>query len=302
MAWSRTARDATDVGYLDADKPMFVAANWMRSGLTSKWTADGLNGSADITAAGAPTSCLADDATERTYPASSGTTRALNFYWSAGINIEALALVSFAGLSTATVKFDISDGATFPVGPTTITLATWTPGAHTNRLVAWKLDHLAGGGAFRYTGVTYARLLFTAAGPITPYLGELWVCPSIRQLKHQPTRPYDDGEHDSSFADRKGQNGRTMRYVHYARRRLLHARLNPSITAQQTALQSFWHSDIAGGARSFLWVPRPTSAPQDAPMMFVSEEALAFPWLGPAERELNLSAFEQAPDFVALEA
>jgi hypothetical protein len=79
------------------------------------------------------------------------------------------------------------------------------------------------------------------------------------------------------------------------------ASLTPSETTYIDDLWSLYKTDTKHGTLPFMWVDQPNTDPQGAVMMLFDAE-FEYPRQGPNHRELVMSAEEQGPHFVDLEA
>jgi len=192
-----------------------------------------------------------------------------------------------------TVTLEICDVATF-TGGTFQTLATWTPGSSNARLASLSLKH-TGAVALRYSGLIYVRLKMTKGSTFTPEIGELWL--GRRQLLHKGNWPYDDLGLASRQRTFETASGRESGSVANAGRRIISASINPSDTTAKSDVQA-WFRECNYGTRAFLWVENPNSYPAQYNRVRLDSPELAFPSVGPFERETTIRAVEQGPDFL----
>jgi hypothetical protein len=141
----------------------------------------------------------------------------------------------------------------------------------------------------------------TKGSAFTPSIGEV-IIRARRQLSANPDVPWDDMEMVSRGTTHESSDGVESTYMHHAGRRRIEAVLRPYETSYQDDLRNFWLSDIAGGVAPFLWIDKPATDPQGAYWMKQRPLELKFPWLGPAQRELRLVAYEQGTQFVSMES
>lgn len=306
MAYGSTEWPAAKIALHNADKVAVLGENHVRS-LTSstlQWrtgTATWAAGS-DGTAAQGPVDYLADGLLDqRSYPASSADpwTLLLDF-GASGVDFDSIVIANhnFASIAGMVVTVQIADTTNFVTNLQT--LASWTPGTSTKRLVALELDHTGANSIREYTTVRYVRIVMNPTSAAVPSIGELYFG-SRKQLKHNPSYPWDERARSSRWEQTTTYGGRKNRVVHFRGMRRLEARLLPSETAYIDDLWDLYKTDTLHGTNPFVWFDKPNTDPQGAPLMMFPED-FDYPRQGPNHRELVTLAEEQGPQFVDLEA
>lgn len=306
MAYSRTEWSAAKIALHNADKPAAWGENHVRS-LTSstlQWrtgTATWAAGS-DGTATLGPVDFLADGFTDqRSYPNASADPWTLLFdFGAAGVDFDSIAILyhNYSSIAGMVVTVDIADSTNFVTNVQTI--ATWTPGTSTKRLVALELDHGGGTSIFEYTTVRYMRIVQNPTAGAVPRIGEVFVG-SRKQLKHNPSIPWDERARSSAWEENVTYGGRKNRVVHHRGRRRLAAALKPAEAPYIDDLWDLYKTDTQHGTQPFLWIDKPNTDPQGAALMMMDAD-FDYPRGGPNHRDLTLLAEEQGPHFVDLEA
>lgn len=306
MGWTATTQTAAKIAARGLDKPLLLADTVMRLGAvggTYQWRTSGSFASgSDGSDSSLPLSLLYDDFMHaRSRPTSAANTWfVLMDLGVTTFTLDAVAIIkhTFGAIGGLTVTLEAADDNAYTVNLKT--LATWSPGTSTKRLVCYALDHTAGGGAYSYTGGRYLRIKITKGSTSQPAIGEV-VLGVSRQLQYQPDTPHDDQQLDGSDAVFTSASGISASTIHYKGRRILNTTLQPSDAAHIADLNSFFVTDTLLGSRRFVWCDYPTTTPQSAPLMKMAP-TLGMPWSGPFTRDFHMSAEEQGDQFVALES
>lgn len=196
--------------------PVFVA-NHLLDGISltaAKWTADGNQGSASITA----TDYLARWAHDRrqnkvTMPSSApGTTHYFNTNGIGAtddLNVVGILNHNLGDKTTPQIVVQTAEDDAFTTPIDILTIGSGTL-VQTHRVV-----QLLGN---EWTGLTRIRLKITAGAAFTPEFGELWLG-SLRALEHGPLEPFDDGGEESNVVDVDPTGGHMVRVKRHSRRR-----------------------------------------------------------------------------------
>jgi hypothetical protein len=303
MAVTVTARSAAAVALLALNKPVLVGSNVLRPELVNsmQWRQGGQwSAGTDETDADGQTKAAGDGYTGRkTYPDALQTTWYFMMKWTTTASFDCAAIIghNFSGLALTTCQLQVADNTAFSTNLRTI--ASWTPGTSTKRLVSLALDHDAGG-ARVYSGVEYARLKLVSGGSIRPRIGELILGTQV-QLSFKPDDDYDPHGQVSGVALTESYSGVVSGVTHYRQRRELDAALTLHDSTEAAKVTTWW-TDCRGGTRPFLWIDDPTSGPQSAALMAMPEPEARLPYESANVRSSRIKAVEQGPDFVALEA
>lgn len=192
---------------------------------------------------------------------------------------------NFATLPGAVlVELQIADDAAFSVNLETI--ASWSPGASTKRLVELVLDlsSVPVGLAQRFTGDHFARLRITNGGgaDFVPEVGEL-VLGRRRQLKHQPNRPW--GPDNVRRLARFFTGGGGGRIAHVDAERLFHyvGQIEPADTVRIQDIVDL-RDDSLGFTRPIVWISKPATVPADAIWFWSEGDEFQFDEIGPTDR------------------
>lgn len=201
---------------------------------------------------------------------------------------------NFGVIGGLTVTMKVADDAAFSTNLRTV--ATWSPGTSTKRLVKLAL----GGGTDAYSNVRYALLEITTAGTaFIPQVGEV-LFSSRRQMVRGALLPYDPDALSRRTADFVSRNGVTTRYVFFKGQANLVGDIVVENAADAAIISSWW-SDSGFGIYPYLWVERPNSAPSLAYMMFFAGDT-RFPFLANAARKWSFAAVENGSPFAGNEA
>ncbi len=302
MAWSSAAHSATQLALLAADKPILVGAgtNRIASATDIRWNTTGSLASADVSHADYPLYRLYDGFSHTyTKPNTSGTAWYLCFDLGSLVTFDSLAILSHSGLTDvgATVSVEIADNSTFATNLQEVSSfgSVTTPG----RLVDFSVYH-TGSSARVYT-TQFIRIKFVDGSAFTPMISE-FVVGLRRQLAEKPSRPFDPSSQISTVDSFISSNKIRTDYVQALGQKTLDALLEPHESPYIAELASFFEDDIEHGTLPFLWVPDPTTSPDLAYWMKLSDPELSYPFEdGPTQRSWRLVADEQGPNFVSQE-
>lgn len=202
---------------------------------------------------------------------------------------------NFGAIGGLTVTLEVADDAAFTTNLRT--LATWTPGTSTKRLVNVTL----GGSNNSYSGVVYARVKITGSSAFIPQIGEIFLG-ARRQLNSAGLLPYDPDMESARTVDFDGRSGVRTRYVFNDGQQTLKFDLSIA-DASSDAVVSSWWSDCAHGTRPFVYIERPNTAPGAAFLMwFPQGYKLQRPYLSDVVRRLSVELEEQGAPFYANES
>jgi hypothetical protein len=301
MAWSGSVLSSTLRALMAADKPVLVGGSYVAAAATlTRWNATGSWATADASATTGPARYGGDYYEHLfTSPNTTGTTWYYLLDFGANVTFDAAAILhhNFGTVGGLTVTLEVADNNTFATN--LATLATWSPGSSSKRLVSLSLKD--SGSDAKSISAQCVRIKMTKGSAFTPSIGEV-IIRARRQLSANPDVPWDDMEMVSRGTTHESSDGVESTYMHHAGRRRIEAVLRPYETSYQDDLRNFWLSDIAGGVAPFLWIDKPATDPQGAYWMKQRPLELKFPWLGPAQRELRLVAYEQGTQFVSMES
>lgn len=304
MSYSSAQLSATIIALHNADKPCIVGDNQLRTltSSTCQWRTTGSWASgSDGTDANGAIDYLADGFSDtRSYPSSAQDPWYLIFdFGSPGIAFDSVFILNhnLNSISGMVVTLQIADSNTYVTN--LATLATWTPGSSNKRLVALEMDHV-GSSIRQYSAVRYVRLKFDPSTGAIPKVGEV-IFGNRKQLKHNPTIPWDEYERKSVFTETISYSGRKSKVVHYRGQRMMQAALHPAESSYITDLWNFYKTDTVHGTLPFMWVDQPHTSPQGANFLQM-DPSFSFPRQGPNLRELVLKAEEQGPNFTDLES
>lgn len=299
---------AAKLADLANDKPLIVGDHVLRdnrnaSGFAASWrrTGSGGFGDTDDTNALYPVANCYDNGSH-TYTKNT-TADAQNYlcfnFGSAGASFDSFALIrhNLDSFASMTVSLQVADNSAFTSNLRTI--ASWSPGTSTKRLVSVKLFH-TGSTPQLYSDVQYARVKFDGTAGLR-HVGQV-IFGTRRQLKHAPSVPYDDGERRSNVERLVSSSGVVTSYTYYRGQRRINARINPNAAPYTTDMRAFFDDDTDHGTQPFLWLETPNSDPQNAAWCYLDDPSWSMPVVGPAERDVRIQATEQGPHFVDLEA
>jgi hypothetical protein len=300
MAWSSATLSASLLSLMAADKPIILGNNRIyQYHSDSRWNTTGSLATADASDATTQRTWLRDGFTHlRSAPATSQTTWYLCFDLGATRTFDSCAILghNLGTIGGVQVDLQVADNSTF--GTNLQTIETWTPLTSNKRLVSVDISH--SGSARQYTA-QYVRLKFSKGSGIIPNIGEV-ILSDRRQLKHQPDYPWARQDWKSYADEFKSSNQITTRYFQASGQRRIAARLTTGASAYWDDLDNFFSLDSEYGKRPFLWIDRPTTDPQGAPLMLFADPEYSNPYNGPNERTLDLIAYEQGSQYVSAES
>jgi hypothetical protein len=293
MAWSSASLSADEVSNAAADNPLAVGLHALSgSSLAAEWNDTGSLADTDDSATGYPAANAADfRGSVPTKPTGTDT----DWYWCADLGASGVPDVDMAlllghnmgTLGGMTVTLQIADDSAFSTNLQTI--ATWSPGTSTLRLVSYTLKH-TGSDALRYSSLRYVRLRFQNAGAVTPSFGELWLG-RRRQLTVRPTVGYDETEAVAAATDFVADDRSSIRYqwADGIGRRVLDF---PALSSTDAATVKSLRDDCKRGGRPVLWCDKPASEP-DRTMLMLPPPELRRPNLGGSKRSFTMTLNEQ---------
>lgn len=300
MAWSSADIPLGERTLYTADKPIIVALNAIESPQIARWDANGsLADGADIAATDWPTTRAYDRLTGlRTKPNAAATTQYLCFQLAATPeDFDCLFILdhNLGTIGGVTVSLEIADDNTFTTNLTQI--ESRAPGSSNKRIASFLLNH-TGGAVQRYSGVPYLRLKMTKGSSFTPEIGEVWLGRRV-QLRYKANVPWDPSHFVSDVADHVTRSGILTRTIRHRGKRIIEASFNPDVAADKTDLIT-WFQDTNHGSKPFIWCEDPATTPSDYNVMTLDDAELVFPSVGPFEREIQIKATENGPDFLEL--
>jgi hypothetical protein len=277
---------------------MLVGSNWLRDA-TVRWNATGTFADPDVTSSTYPSYRVADGFDWlATAPNTTANTWYLLFNLGAEIAFDVVAILGHSSLSGATVTVEVADDSAFSSNLDEI-YSFGAIGSGTERLIALELLH-TGTDARSYTA-RYVRLKFAKGSAFTPYVREV-IIGARRQLKENPSRPFDYDSRRSTTERFTANNGQMTDYVLSRGQHVLDALLEPYEEPYLSDMISFFNDDIDCGVEPFLWIPRPETAPAEAYLMKLDEPSFSFPADDMVtQRSWRLQATEQGAQYVSRE-
>lgn len=290
MALSTSSFTTAEAAALAKDKPMLVGPNRLTSAHTVQWRTSGLwSSGSDGTDTAGPVSRTYDDHSHLlSFPTSSSVLYLLFDFGASGISFDTIAILNHNLPTGATITSVISDATNF-ASPTTVISMSGTVVA--GRRVVVPL-------ASRYASVRYARILFSSA--VLPTVGEV-VFGSRVQLDWRPDVPYDDQDLLTPSVRRTTTVGgimHTTRLGPIGQRRIRARNLVDSPTVAANLL-TMWKEH--GGARPFLWIDNPSTAPHRANWVMLDDAAISRPYNDALNRDWSFDASEVGPHYTSLE-
>lgn len=298
MAWSSTALASGEATALAADRPVLIGYSAVQRAptLLAEWNTD----------AG---SFAETDRSETDYPAyfmhdkfahsqSRGGAAITDNEWyalfdasqgSAVVDCVAILNHNLTGLAGIGIDIQRADNSAFSTNLATITTVTPTAA---RTIVFFSNRFIAGG---------YLRLRITATGNFVPRIGEVW-WGRRRQLRTD-VRPGGDIDALSSvlaMSVGSGSESVTTKAL---------GRLSPELeftpqddlsTLVDTETVRAWWADCDYGAAPFLWVPNPTSAPNDVRLMSSADLGLSMPRKNFSDRTFKRT-WRELPPFLSAE-
>ena len=317
MAYSAAALASAETTGFTADRPMLIVQQPGTDNTPSvaRWTeADGETTDTDRTAAGYPASRAYDDFGSVLTKDTASTDTEKYYVLDMGSNTIAFDTLlilghNFNSVAVTSVALEISDAADFGTGggDNTIEIYKYTvSGTTDNRILCTNLNsaggsdtYSAGGTAQRYSTARYIRLKIVTDGSGSKQMemGEL-ILGYRYQLQRNPNVPWDNKSQGSLVTDFRSQSGLTRRYVMNRGQALRVFATGMAAAAEITVIDN-WYAAINEGTRNFVYIETPSSSPQ-AHLMFMEDAVKNFALVGPTERTLQFSLFEQPP-FLARE-
>lgn len=197
--------------------------------------------------------------------------------------------------SCTSLTVQVADSGDFLTRPQTV-ISAYNPSALSSdrRFSVLSLSP----GNVRYQDVGWIRIAMSNASAVLS-IGQM-IFGRSRQQKFNPVLPWDPQAQVSSMDEIVLPNMTRDRNPRYKARRELEASFRHSCSFQQNDTIAFW-DDIRQGSDPFYIHDNPSSLSNDFYMMFFREPALQYPWTSAVTRDLQISAFEQGPNFFSLE-
>jgi len=200
-----------------------------------------------------------------------------------------------------TLDFFVADDAAFSVNLRTGTTGPQYFTGDNDRIIELDLRHSGSPAApQRYSNVQFCAIEFSGIdGSAKPFVGEI-IWGRRRQLEFKPNVPWGPDDKASEAEDFISKSGVITRYPKHVGRRQIAATINPSADPFRSDIISFFENSNFG-TDPFVWIEDPSTTPRGFNLMMMENPELMFPLVGPFERNWNLVAREQGPDFLALE-
>lgn len=292
MAWSSAVIPAADLANRALDIPLVIvnqlplatSLNWQSQNHLTTWNN-----------ASFPQSRAYDGLTHLLTKTSAART---SLYFSAawaspGVEVDCWCLVNhnLYTIGTTQARLTIADDADYSVNPASMTILAPT----SNLRIAELTQKHTGSTARRYTAVQYmAFYVYFGGAAQTPQLGELFLGRSY-QLPFAPEFP-DDPDHDRrKSATTETESGVITETVHNAGKYVLSANIVTDGDTEAQVMKDFWKA-TGRGKFPFIWIPKPTSAPNTFYLMKFADDEFRFPKVYPSRREWQLNAIEQGPE------
>jgi hypothetical protein len=273
MAWVKYELAAADLLALGLDKPILLGEHLILTTLLGTSTGGVWSTTGNTTDTSSPASGFhewrAYDGFAHydlhTKPSSSQTTWYLSFDLSSSpVAFDTLAIFGDNLDAMTRIDVEIADNATFSTRFDKIAAFTsggsygWGTGALAKRIVTAKLivDSSEEVGA---SGVAYLRFKFTITGGGVPEVSEIWLG-ARRQLLWDPSVPVGDRVETTQRGSTHTRAGLTVGRATRIGRAERMVSL-PSGDADELDAITGWWSDCDRGARSFLWIEDPGTAP-----------------------------------------
>jgi len=306
MAWNSATIGATELALTAADKPMLLGANIMRDIDAAYWVIAGTyTPGSDDTDSDGPTKFAWDDAQAgRTYASTNNDPHYLVWKYTPSAAVAAATglfdsvVILNHNLYTigADITVEMSDSTDFATRKETL-VAKYTVSSNRRQV------HLDLNTDKRYgcsnTDPIYFRIKVEGQSAVAK-IGEVLLC-RRRQLKHQPRVGYDKLNLRSRVETFEASDGSRTVYVHHKGRQHIDMLLDPHEDAYIADIETFYEDDTDMGTEPFLWLPEPTTDPQNAPFMRLDPPELSGPTPGYVQREFRFTAVELGPTFNAQE-
>lgn len=315
MAWSFTDLDSDYQTWLGKDYPILLAQVIPREPLYSKWVEEAQIVAGSIAtwtdrSATANPALRAYDRLPGPLTKQSGTNDDVWYY---ALDLNTTYSFSWAGIINHNlgtldlgndVLLQIADDNDFSTSLTTVgNFGTPTANDDT-RLSDISLAHDADGGRAHDTGADAGPNVYTAqyvwlkidktGTNITPQIGEL-ILGTRYQMRCNPQNPYDEDRlHDGATSIVTGSV--THKQYQYQNQFILDALFEAWETARIADFKS-WFKQARG---SFIWIPKPNSAP-DNWYIISKQDDLAMPAAEFTERSVRITGAEQGPEATFLE-
>jgi len=306
MANTFAVLTALEISLAATDKPM-LGTNALKKTDRLEWrdaTGDTFNLGSDISDSTAPTNRLIDNKSNLVSNPNTTFTHGhvLIDTQSNPIEFDFFAIVNH-NLGTigggGTITVDVADDEDFSVNLRTAVASITVAAGDNKRLSDLVLFH-TGSTALRYTGVEFIRVHLAGFTSGTPFFGEL-IFGRRRQLEFKPTLSYGPDNLASDVDDFVSKTRVMTRHIRAQGYRELNANLNPSTDPFRTDLITFYKTESNFGTVPFIWIEDPNARPREFNWMLMDPPAFNFPLVGPFERNLQLVATEQGPNFLALD-
>jgi len=316
MAWTAATISGDEWTAHQADKPCAVGTHCLMDAFAASatggiWSQAGNTTDTDETASGYPTTCAYDglgNSSKATAPDAVQTDWYLSFDLSANpIEFDTVAIFAADGptaidFDDATfVQLEIADDATFSTRhEAPLVLSSGAAYAVGTGPLSLRVFHTMLTHDFpdpkRYSNVAFLRIWVRHnAGLLQPLINELWLG-RRRQLLHQPALPWDDRHEISALeGGDRATCGLNPAYTRHRGRAQRTVRAEIGTDAELEVFTDFW-ADCDYGARSFLWIESPATAPAGYLMVAAGgEPEFNAAKTGPFRRDLELSMIELDP-------
>jgi hypothetical protein len=296
VAFADLSQDYRD--WAAADIPMIVGDNVLRDLTGIRWRTGevGWGGSSEADADG-PETYLYDEYDDlQSFPddASPGTGYSLVVSTTGTPStFDTFAMLNCTGMGGVTVRFDISDVASFSSYQTMCTTALGASfsGRHAELVMTSDTN------AQSSSGVLYFRAYMSKGSSFTPKIGEV-VVGSRTQLNHHPKIGYDKNRLTGSIARFESSSGIMSDYVFHKGRRRIAATYSAHEDARISDIETLFETRTDFGTLPFCWWEDPDASPTEFNWMRFENPDLVGPVIGYTEREFMINAIEHGPNFL----
>lgn len=304
MAWSSADIPAAEVALLAADKPVMLGQNLLRDASQVFMSRDSILSlpASDDSELSRPSSLLYDGMTSARAKGNADDNQWFIHidFGSSGVTFDSIAILNHNLWSEGTtlLRVQVFDDASYSSGAKTIyeDASFDTSRSDDRRLAFLDLHHIGDSDPQRYTTVQYLRVLITGVAGSRPEIGELIVSRRT-QLTANPIDPWDPNNLESGIRQFESSSGVVTSHVDNRGR----LRITPTIQEDNGdnigELITFYQDHTEGGTKPFLWIPKPTTDPDDAYLMAMDPPDLNGPTFGPEERRFTFNAVEVGPQF-----
>ncbi len=304
--WTGAALTADELAQLALDKPLIGAAqagDLITAAASMRWVAGALGdfGDTDRGDTNFPILLAVDRKHHaRTKPSgASGTTFSLLFNFGATPpDIDSIFIVghNLGTLGSTVLTVTVADNNLLTTNPR---LLFTSAGIVTdNRIAILGLDDAVNDPS-RISDGQYWRIGLTTSVSGLPQFGEIWFS-RRRQLFHHSDLPYGDTDEETNTIRAESESGVIFDNTLAEGRSVKKAKIRTKNSDEEAPLDGWW-TDAGRGAKGFVWVEKPSTAPNTF-QVYKSDgkPRKSAPLQGPFDRVWSINMKEQGP-FIAVE-